>query len=157
MKITKIKTGKAIKISYEEGMDKKTLTSKEMAAPEFYAAFSEMAYEIKEKLAEELGLEDEMADEFRERHKLRIDTIAFTCDGDGVVDAYEVWGDHYIENTIWYTEVHLQFQFGSIHSPDAAALNILKEAEEYIGDKRAQTNLFEKPEDLKDWKVTKVE
>ena len=157
MQITKIKSGKSIKIDYEDGRDQKTLVSKEEAAPEFYAALSEIALDIKTSLAKELDYQGEALDEFIQKHKLRIDTIAFSWDEDGVIDRYAVWGDHYIEGTIWYTDIHLMFQFGSEWSPDKSALRILEEAGKYLDNKRAQMNLFEKPEELKDWKVTKVE
>ena len=158
MIITKVKSGKSIKIDYEDGRDKKTLTSKEMAATEFYDALSEIALDIKTSLAKELDYEGEALDEFIQRHKLRIDTIAFSWDGeDGVIDEYAVWGDHFIEGTIWDTDIHLVFQFGSEWSPDKSALRILSEAGKYVNGKRAQMNLFEKSEEIKNWKVTKVE
>ena len=53
MIITKVKSGKSIKIDYEDGRDKKTLTSKEMAATEFYDALSEIALDIKTSLAKD--------------------------------------------------------------------------------------------------------
>ena len=145
MIITKVKRGKSIQIDYKDGRDKKTLMSKEMAATEFYAALSEIALDIKTSLAKELDYEGEALDEFIQRHKLRIDAIAFSWDKeDGVIDRYAVWGDHFIEGTIWYTDINLVFQFGSEWSPDKSALRILSEAEKYVDGKRAQMNLFEK-------------
>ena len=69
MKITKIKNGKAIKISYEEGIDSKTLTSREKAAPEYYTAFSELALDIKTNFALMLGYQGKSGEEFIKRNR----------------------------------------------------------------------------------------
>ena len=157
MNITKVKIGKAIRVNYEEGIDKKTITSKEVARPEFYAAFSEIALEIKTIMAEALGYEGKDCEEYIQRNKLRIEAISFRYDEEtGNVESYEVWGDHFIEGTPWFTDIHLGFQFGN-ERPDKSALRILKETEKYVDNKRAQMSLFEAPDELKDWKVTKVE
>lgn len=158
MKITKIKNGKSIKISYEEGLDKKTITSKEEAVSEYYDAFSCLALDIKTNLASQVGHRGKDAEDFIRRQMLRIEAIAFTYKGGETYPyTYEVWGDHEIGGTVWYTPIHLHFDFGSEWSPDKSALRILEEATKYINNHRAQMNLFEKPEELKDWKVTKVE
>ena len=73
MKITKIKNGKAIKISYEEGIDSKTLTSREKAAPEYYTAFSELALDIKTNFALMLGYQGKSGEEFIKRNRLGIE------------------------------------------------------------------------------------
>lgn len=158
MKILKIKNGKAIQIFYEEGLDTKTVTSKEKAAQGYYNAFSGLALDIKTNLAMELGYQGKTIEEFIKKHRLGITAISFTYkEGETYPNTYEVWGDHEIGGTIWDTPIQLHFTFGNKESPDKSALRILEEAEKYLGNKRAQMNLFETPEESKDWKVTKVE
>lgn len=148
MKITKVKNGKSIKITYEEGTDKKTIMSKEMAAPEFYAAFDQMAFDIKQAMADALNVDGEVFDKI---NVMIIEAVSFRFDkATGAVESYEVWGDHYVDNTIWDTPIHLAFDFGAKQSPDGAALNILKEAEKYVENKRAQMSLFEDQEKPKE-------